>query len=351
VNPLRLTIGVPTWNRAGVIGEALDSVLAQLADAKRDRVEILVADNASTDETSAVVRRLSDSHPGWIRYHRHEQNLDFAGNIDAIMRLARGTHVLFLGDDDALAPGAIQQVLLALDEHPGVGVAFLGISAYEDAPAERSGAPAPEPPGAAQGTPAWRYFESGVAFFRARGTLCSACISGCVFSRDAWARHDSGQSLRSISPHMFAAIQILSRGGVLLIERPLVRYRTGRAADQERYEATRCAGIRGWPFVYHFDLVRGCQWIKQHYPADVHRAFYRASLRGVLTTLWMVKVRGRPVDHEWFDTQLATCCDPDVDRWAPWLIRSLTHWPGWLFWVPFGAYRAVLWVRRKAARD
>ena len=57
----KLTIGIPTWNRAEEIRDALDSVIFQLQEDERlkNEVEIFISINASTDNTEDVLRELS----------------------------------------------------------------------------------------------------------------------------------------------------------------------------------------------------------------------------------------------------------------------------------------------------
>src|SRR4051794_16473111 len=68
------TIGIPTYNRASVLlKRAIDSALTQSAE----NVEILVVDNASTDETQKVVAEAGKR----VRYVRNETNLGMTRNF------------------------------------------------------------------------------------------------------------------------------------------------------------------------------------------------------------------------------------------------------------------------------
>jgi glycosyltransferase involved in cell wall biosynthesis len=91
---------VCTYNRAKWLAGALDSLVQQSLDV-RD-YEILVVDNASTDETPAVVRALQEKHPGHaiISIYEPRQGLGYARNTG--LEHARGKYVAYL-DDDALA--------------------------------------------------------------------------------------------------------------------------------------------------------------------------------------------------------------------------------------------------------
>lgn len=99
-NPL-VTIFIPTYNRAGYLDECLYSVLVQ---DYRD-YEILIRDNASSDETPAIVKRYEPrfNHAAGLRYHRNERNVGFRDNMVHGLAECRGKYALILMDDDFLA--------------------------------------------------------------------------------------------------------------------------------------------------------------------------------------------------------------------------------------------------------
>ncbi len=103
---IKLSICIPTYNRAAFLGEALDSVIRQATD----EVEIVVSDNASTDNTEALVREYQARFPR-IRYHKNPENLGADRNFLKVVELGEGEYCWLLGSDDALAEGAIAALL------------------------------------------------------------------------------------------------------------------------------------------------------------------------------------------------------------------------------------------------
>ena len=103
-----LSICIPTYNRVQYLRECLDSVLASANGI--EQVEVIIVDNASTDDTPDLAVQLEHSYPQ-IRYHRHPVNIGPENNFYASVELARGEHVWLLGDDDKLLPHAIPSVL------------------------------------------------------------------------------------------------------------------------------------------------------------------------------------------------------------------------------------------------
>ncbi|MCC7384156.1 MAG: glycosyltransferase family 2 protein [Deltaproteobacteria bacterium] len=114
MNP-RLSICLPTYNRASFLRGALESICTQATD----DLEIVVSDNASTDDTPGVVADFARRYP-FVRGHRHEANLGFDRNFKSLVELAKGAYCWTLGDDDWLEPGALAKVYGGLDARPGV---------------------------------------------------------------------------------------------------------------------------------------------------------------------------------------------------------------------------------------
>jgi glycosyltransferase involved in cell wall biosynthesis len=92
----KFTIGIPTYNRAGFLRRAIESAL----DQTYPDVEVLVSDNASTDETSEVVRSFGDR----VRYHRQSENLGSWPNFIHLTAMASGEYFTWLQDDDLIHP-------------------------------------------------------------------------------------------------------------------------------------------------------------------------------------------------------------------------------------------------------
>ncbi len=124
--PIRLSVCIPTANRARFVAKAVESVIAE----GRDDVDIVVSDNASRDDTEQVVRGLASRHPR-ITYFRQPENRGFDPNYLKVIELARGEWVWVLGDDDWLEPRAIERVLAALDLHPDAPGVTVACNTYD----------------------------------------------------------------------------------------------------------------------------------------------------------------------------------------------------------------------------
>lgn len=90
----RFTIGIPTYNRAHYLRRSLQSA----CDQTWPDVEVLVSDNASTDETPEIVRSFGDR----VRYHRNPENIGMWPNFLRLTELADGDYFSWLQDDDLI---------------------------------------------------------------------------------------------------------------------------------------------------------------------------------------------------------------------------------------------------------
>jgi abequosyltransferase len=108
-----LTVGIPTYNRGKYLPETLESIIRQASN----EVDILVCDNASTDDTTEVIARFQERFPR-ITYFRWPENMGADRNYLKVAELAQGEYCWFMGSDDIAEPGAIQSILGALKTYP-----------------------------------------------------------------------------------------------------------------------------------------------------------------------------------------------------------------------------------------
>jgi abequosyltransferase len=112
---LKLSICIPTFNRAKFIEETLESILPQMTD----DCEVVVLDGASTDNTAQVVAGCAQ-HCDRLRYVRQERNNGFDRDLDRVVELASGEYCWLMADDDLLKPGAVAAVLKTLGQDPSL---------------------------------------------------------------------------------------------------------------------------------------------------------------------------------------------------------------------------------------
>ena len=97
---MRFSICIPNYNYARFLGRTIRSV----CDQSFDDFEIVVSDNASTDDSVAVVRGFDDPR---IRLRVNRCNVGFSGNLDRAASMAVGDFLILLSSDDVMRPNAL----------------------------------------------------------------------------------------------------------------------------------------------------------------------------------------------------------------------------------------------------
>jgi len=115
MNGSRVTVLMPAHNAVSYVSASVRSILNQTFW----DFELIIIDDASSDDTGNVVRQFSDSR---IRYFRNEQNLGVARTLNRGLDLAKGDYVVRADADDICFPGRIERQVKFMDAHPEIGV-------------------------------------------------------------------------------------------------------------------------------------------------------------------------------------------------------------------------------------
>lgn len=103
---LLVSVGLPVRNAGTRVADVVASILAQ----DHPRIELVISDNASTDDTEEVCRDLARSDERVV-YHRQPENIGLLNNFIHTMRKATGTFFRWIGDDDRLEPTFVSRCL------------------------------------------------------------------------------------------------------------------------------------------------------------------------------------------------------------------------------------------------
>jgi glycosyltransferase involved in cell wall biosynthesis len=121
---MKLSVIIPTYNRADYVGKSIDSVLEQ----QYRNIEIIVVDDGSTDATPDVI----EPYLKFIKYIRTSNNGPAtARNVG--MKAATGEYISYLDDDDLYYPHKSSVQCAVLDAHPDIGMVYSEFSAFDDA--------------------------------------------------------------------------------------------------------------------------------------------------------------------------------------------------------------------------
>jgi glycosyltransferase involved in cell wall biosynthesis len=111
----RVSVYIPTRNRAGYLAQAIPAVLAQTFT----DLELIVSDNASTDETPDVVAGFADPR---LTYIRQPEDSGMMVNSNRCLGFARAPYLVCTADDERLYPDHLRRCVDVLDAHPRIGM-------------------------------------------------------------------------------------------------------------------------------------------------------------------------------------------------------------------------------------
>jgi glycosyltransferase involved in cell wall biosynthesis len=124
-----VSVGMPAYNAARHIQAAIGSILAQeISD-----LELIIYDNASTDDTEALCRRAAAENPR-VRYFRNERNLGAAENYNLTLRVARGRYFKWSSSNDLCHPEFLRACISALESNEDAVIAYPKTRLFTDDP-------------------------------------------------------------------------------------------------------------------------------------------------------------------------------------------------------------------------
>lgn len=215
-----ISVCIPAYNRAGVLPALLDSILNQ----DFDDFDIVIAEDSSPERPAiaAKVAEYQQRFGAKVQYHENSQTQGYDGNLRRLVELATGDYVLFMGNDDLLAPGALRAVATAVRERQDVGVVLRSYSSFVSDPEQPVqvfryfGEDRVFPPGA----------DTVVTFFR----RC-VFISGMVFKRSSAAACATARFDGTLLYQQHLAGHILAQESGVYLNRILSYHRLGGVPD------------------------------------------------------------------------------------------------------------------------
>lgn len=121
----KVSVMVITYNQQHWIEETLDSVLSQ----GYPNLELVVADDCSTDNTPDILRRYAEAWPGVVKPVLNPVNLGITGNCNAAFDACTGELVAILGGDDLFLPGKLHAQVRQFED-PEVVLSYHAVDVF-----------------------------------------------------------------------------------------------------------------------------------------------------------------------------------------------------------------------------
>jgi Glycosyl transferase family 2 len=117
-----ITIAIPTYNRSGLVKSCVENVLAQ----SYQNIEVMVSDNASPDDTLAVLKTIKDKR---LRVLTNPKNVGAIENHAKCLREARGDYLVLVSDDNMLDAQFLEKCVQLIRQEPGLPIV---LAAYDN---------------------------------------------------------------------------------------------------------------------------------------------------------------------------------------------------------------------------
>jgi glycosyltransferase involved in cell wall biosynthesis len=109
-----LSICIPTYNREEYIKQRLEQFIKYINEINQgELIEIVVSDNASTDNTYKIIKEANTKYP-YIIISRNKKNIGFSRNLVKVIHRAHGRYIWLFGDDDVLIENNLRDIITIL---------------------------------------------------------------------------------------------------------------------------------------------------------------------------------------------------------------------------------------------
>jgi glycosyltransferase involved in cell wall biosynthesis len=272
-----VSVAIISYNQAAFLKECVDSVLAQ--DYKN--LEIVVADDGSTDGTQELLRRYDGEHPGKFVLRLASENAGITVNSNAAHFASTGKYVAWMGGDDLMLPGKISAQVALMESEPNATLCYHDLDVFDSVSDKSIGRFSDNI------KPRSGSFEDVVA----HGVFNGACST--MVRRDCAPRNGFDSRLVVASDWMYWMEALRSGGEIYYIDRVFARYRrhdgnitgTSRAVPLRNFQDHLAAvsyllaenpELSGCLFKRQSDLLRG---LRNYDEGSRYRSYLRASLR------------------------------------------------------------------------
>ena len=121
-----LSIGIITYNSEKFIGSAINSVLAQ----DYSNIEIVISDDASTDDTIKIVTRYTKSYPDKVKLLVAAKNMGSVANWFKCVCACNGKYIIGLGGDDEFYPNMISKQVAIMENNSDIAICYADASVF-----------------------------------------------------------------------------------------------------------------------------------------------------------------------------------------------------------------------------
>jgi abequosyltransferase len=214
------SICIPAYNRAKFLAPLLDSIYSQ---SYKD-FNVVICEDRSREgaEIAAVAREYAGRFPGTLFYYENETNLGYDANVRNLVEKATGQYCFFMGNDDLMCAGALENVASLLGRHQNTGLVLKSYAWFDAVPEVIN--------------QEVRYFKDERVFTAGREAIIvcfrrSGVISGYIVHRDAAYAAATNKFDGTLYYQMHLTASVLSEKIAVATPRVLVLCRNTEAPE------------------------------------------------------------------------------------------------------------------------
>lgn len=264
---ISLSICIATYNRGDFIAETLDCILDQI----QVGVEIVVVDGASSDNTAEILKEYIINYPQ-VRYFQESVNSGVDADFDKAVGYAKGEYCWLMSDDDLLHIGAVEKVLLALNNKYDLVILDAEVRNFDmTCLLERSRLNFNEDK---------TYYEDDENNFFVDVANHLSFIGCVIIRRDVWMERIRKTYYGTLFIHVGVIFQTPALTKIHVISKPLVIIRFGNAMWTSRAFDI---WMRKWP-----ELI----WGFTNYSDDLKELVCPSSSKSVIKSVFQYRAKG-----------------------------------------------------------
>jgi glycosyltransferase involved in cell wall biosynthesis len=238
--PPNVSVGIPFYNASSFLGEAIESVLRQ----SYDDFELILADDASEDDSLEIARSFSDKR---IRILDCQRNGGAPNNFNRCVRAASGAYITIFHADDVMHVDNLRKKVAVLDAFPAVGLVYSNVRFIDETGGYLSKEWEPAFPN--------MFVKNGIDFMRNHLLYRNAICAPAVFMRRSLLQrtHCFDTSL-SHTCDWDMWVRLCALASIGYIPEQLIFYRRHQKNDSREYErnaeglrqhcVVRCSAVR-----------------------------------------------------------------------------------------------------------
>lgn len=193
-----ISICIPQYNRIKFLLKSLNNIEQQ----RYERIEIVISDDCSTDETEIEILKLKDYYKYPIVYSRNAVNLGYDSNLRKAITLATGDYVIIIGNDDSINPEySLEKLIqfLKINQYPEIGFTnYINEESQDITKRARES----------------KILGSG-PLIALKYYSCFSFVGGIIFHRNTFLKYNTGKYDGSIFTQIYHAGIIIASGHAL----------------------------------------------------------------------------------------------------------------------------------------